>query len=93
MHICSARVELNLPSRTLKEKRQIIKSLLARARQTFNVAAAEVDLQEAWGSASLGFVTVSPSRAYAVGLLERLEEWIERERPDVEVVVVEIESH
>jgi uncharacterized protein len=92
MHVCSARVELALPSRTLKEKRQIIKSLMARARQTFNVAAAEVDLQDVQGSASLGFVTVSPSRAYAAGLLEQLEEWIERERPDVEVVTVEIED-
>ena len=92
MHICSARVELNLPSRTLKDKRRIIKSLMARARQTFNVAAAEVDLQEVQGAASLGFVTVSPSRPYAVGLLERLEEWIIRERPDVDVVIMEIEE-
>ncbi|MGB0389748.1 MAG: DUF503 domain-containing protein, partial [Ardenticatenaceae bacterium] len=58
MHICAAQVELNLPSRTLKEKRRIIKSLLARARQNFNVAAAEVDLQDVQGAASLGFVTV-----------------------------------
>lgn len=92
MHVCSARVELNLPSRTLKDKRQIVKSLLARARQTFNVAAAEVDLQDVQGSASLGFVTVSESRPYALGLLERLEGWIERERPDVEIVTVEIEE-
>ncbi|MDQ4076267.1 MAG: DUF503 domain-containing protein [Chloroflexota bacterium] len=92
MYICSARVELNLPSRTLKEKRRIVKSLLARARQTFNVAVAEVDLQDVQGAASLGFVTVSSSRTYAHGLLEQLEEWIERERPDVEVVVVEIEG-
>ena len=55
MHVYSARVELDLPSRTLKEKRQIIRSLLKRARQVFNVAAAEVDLNDAVGSASLGF--------------------------------------
>ncbi|MBA3534872.1 MAG: DUF503 domain-containing protein [Ardenticatenales bacterium] len=91
MHVCSARVELNLPSRTLKDKRHIIKSLLARARQTFNVAAAEVDLQDVQGAASLGFVTVSPSLEYARGMLERLESWIEQERPDVEIVVVEID--
>ncbi len=92
MYICYARFELNLPSRTLKEKRQIVKSVLARARRSFNVAAAEVDLQDVQGSASLGFVTVSESRPYAVGLLERLGEWIERERPDVEIVAVEIEE-
>lgn len=91
MIVASARVELNLPSRSLKEKRQIIRSLMARARNTFNVAVAEVDLQDVQGAASLGFVTVSPSRAYAQGLLERLEGWIEHERPDVQVVVVEME--
>lgn len=88
----AARFELDLPSRTLKEKRRIIKSLMARARQTFNVAAAEVDLQEVPGAASLAFATVSPSRGYAHGLIDRLEEWIERERPDVRVVVVEREE-
>lgn len=92
MHVCVARVELDLPSRTLKEKRQIVRSLLARARQRFNVAAAEVDLQDVQGAASLGFATISPSHDYAYGLLEQVEEWIMRERPDVCVVVVEIES-
>lgn len=92
MHIFAARVELNLPSRTLKDKRHIVKSLLARARNTFNVAAAEVDLQDVQGAAALGFVTISASRPYAQGLLEQLEEWILREQPDVEVVAVEIEE-
>ena len=92
MYICSAQVELNLPSRSLKEKRRIIKSLLARARQNFNVSAAEVGLQDVQGAASLGFVVVSSNRPYAYGMLERLEEWIMRERPDVEVVVMEIEQ-
>jgi uncharacterized protein YlxP (DUF503 family) len=93
MVVCSARIELDLPSRTLKEKRHIVKSLLARARNTFNVAAAEVDLQDVQGAAALGFVTISVSRAYAEGLLEQLEEWIMRQQPDVTVVVVEIEVH
>jgi hypothetical protein len=46
MHVFSAEIELRLQSRTLKEKRSIIKSILARARNTFNVAAAEVDWQD-----------------------------------------------
>ena len=81
MHICSARVELDLPSRSLKDKRHIVKRLLARARKTLDVQ----------GSAALGFVTVSSSAAYAYQLVQQLEGWIERERPDVQVVIVEIE--
>jgi uncharacterized protein len=93
MFICSARIELDLPSRTLKDKRHIVKSLLARARNTFNVAASEVDLQDVQGAAALGFATISPSRAYAEGLVEKLEEWILREQPDVVVVAVEIDTY
>lgn len=92
MHVFSALFKLHLPSASLKGKRGIVKSILARARNNFNVAAAEVDLQEVPGSAILGFVTVSENRRLARSVLERLEEWVVDERPDVEVVFVDIEE-
>ena len=92
MHVYSARLELQLPSRTLKEKRSIIRQLKARLPQRFNVAVAEVDLHDAVAAATLGVATVSSDASYAVGLLERLAPWIERERPDVMVIAVEIEG-
>ena len=92
MHVFSALIKLHLPSNSLKGKRGIVKSILARARNSFNVAVAEVDLQDIPGTAILAFVTVSENRAFARGLLERVEEWVVDERPDVEVVAVEIEE-
>lgn len=92
MHVCSAVFHLHLPSRSLKAKRGIVKSILARARNTFNVAAAEVGMQDVHGAAVLAFVTVSGSRSAARALLEQLEEWLVEERPDVDVVSVEIEE-
>jgi uncharacterized protein len=92
MHVYSAIFHLHLSSRSLKVKRGIVKSILARARNTFNVAAAEVDLQDIHGAAVLAFVTVSGSRSAARGLLEQLEAWMVEERPDVDVVSVEIEE-
>jgi uncharacterized protein YlxP (DUF503 family) len=92
MFIYTAQCHLHLPSGSLKEKRGIVKSILARARNTFNVAAAEVDHQDLTGSAVLAFVTVSGNRLYARQLMERLEEWLVDERPDVAVVAVEIEE-
>ena len=92
MFVSAARFHLHLPSRSLKEKRGIIKSILARARNSFNVAAAEVDDQDVPGSAILAFVTVSGNKLYARQLLERLEEWLVEERPDVEVMAVAIEE-
>lgn len=92
MHVCSAVFHLHLQSRSLKVKRGIVKSILARARNTFNVAAAEVDMQDIHGAAVLAFVTVSGSRTGARSLLEQLEEWMVEERPDVDIVSVEMEE-
>jgi len=92
MHIFAASIYLHLQSRSLKTKRGIVKSILARARNTFNVAAAEVDLQDLQGEALLGFATVSGNSVLARQTLEELEEWLVAERPDVEVVSVEIEE-
>ncbi len=92
MYVWTLTIRLRLECRSLKEKRGIVKSLLARARNSFNVAAAEVDLQELHGGAELAFVTVSPDRKYARTLLERLEDWLAEERPDLEVVASEIEE-
>ena len=92
MHVFSAVAELSLPSRSLKGKRGIVKSILARARNTFNVAAAEVAWQDHPESAVIGFSSVSEGRLPARQLLERLEEWLVAERPDVEVVYFYIEE-
>lgn len=92
MHVHSARFRIALPSRSLKGKRGIVKSILARARNTFNVAAAEVDMQDVHEYAVLGFVTVTEGRSAGRQIMERLEEWLVEERPDVELVEVEIEE-
>ncbi len=92
MHVFSAKFHLHLPSHSLKDKRGIVKSILSRARNTFNVASAEVGMQDVHGVAQLGFVTVSESSLRGRQLLEQLEEWLVEERPDVEIVDVEIEE-
>ena len=92
MHVISLVLELELPSTSLKSKRGIVKSLLARARNRFNVAAAEVADQDDWGTALVAFVTVSGDRAYARRLLEQVEEWIVRERPDLPIRFVDYEE-
>jgi len=92
MHVFSALFKLHLPSSSLKGKRGIVKSILARSRNRFNVAAAEVDLQDVPGTAILAFVTVGENKAQTRSLLERLEEWVIQERPDLDLVTVEIEE-
>lgn len=85
MHIYCLELHLSLPAATLKEKRGIVKSLLGRSRNRFNVSCAEVDRQDNPRVAVLGFVTVSPDKGIARSTLERLEEWVYEEWPDLEI--------
>ena len=85
MFIFCLELHLSLPSRSLKEKRGIVKSILGRARNRSNIACAEVDRQDSPGSAVLGFVTVSPDKTIARGVLERLEDWVYENWPELEI--------
>ena len=76
---------------SLKEKRRIVKSILARLRNEFNVSTAEVDAQDAHGRAVIGVACVTTSSEYARGQLESVVRWIERERPDLMMIDYEIE--
>lgn len=88
--ICT--LELHLPGvGSLKEKRSILKSLMARARQQFNVAAAEVDYQDSWQSAVIAMTTVSNSTQHVNSMLSHLINWIEENFPDAMLVQETIE--
>lgn len=90
MFIFCLEIHLSLPSHTLKEKRGIVKSILGRARNRFNVACAEVDRQGNAAVAVLGFVTVSPDKNIPRQALEQVEEWIYNDWPDVEITAADI---
>jgi uncharacterized protein YlxP (DUF503 family) len=92
MHIGVCTIELRLPGNgSLKGKRSVIKSMVTRIGREFNVSIAEVDAQDAWQRAVLGVACVSGSASYAHGLLERVVQWIESHRPDVELLSYQIE--
>ncbi|MFH1028516.1 MAG: DUF503 domain-containing protein [Pseudomonadota bacterium] len=90
MFIHCLEIHLSLPSHSLKEKRGIVKSILGRARNRFNVACAEVDRQDNSAVAVLGFVTVSPDKNISRRALEKVEEWIYEGWPDVEIIGADI---
>ena len=85
-------IELSLPeSGSLKAKRSILKSLLARLRNTFNVAVAEVDHQDVWQSAVIGIVTVTNSTVHANQMLSNVINWIEDNYPEALIINQSIE--
>lgn len=88
--ICT--LELHLPANgSLKGKRRVLKSIITRIHNEFNVAIAEVDGHDCWQATTLGVACVSTETEHAHQILERVVSWIERERLDVELVNYQIE--
>ena len=59
---------------SLKDKRQVVKSLKDRLRHKFNVAVAEIDCQDLWQRAVVAAVTVSSDHVHAEKVLQSVEE-------------------
>ena len=92
MFVGACRIRLHLPgSQSLKDKRQVVKSVLARVRAQFEVAAAEVDDLESWQLATLGLTCATNDARHAQDVLEHAARYIEESRPDVEITDLEIE--
>ena len=92
MHIGVCTIDLMLPGNgSLKGKRSVIKSIVTRVSREFNVSIAEVEDQDLWQRAVLGVACVSSSASYAHGQMERVVQWIENKRYDVELLGYEIE--
>jgi len=92
MVIGICQITLHLPeSHTLKEKRQIVKSVIARVRNQFEVAIAEVDENDRWQLAVLGISCVSNSGQHADEVLGHVRRYIEETRPDLLVSQFETE--
>ncbi len=63
---------------SLKDKRSVVKRVIHRTRNTFNVAAAEIEDLDLTDRAVLGFVAVGNDKRYIEGLLDKVEDFIVR---------------
>jgi len=80
MHIAALVVELEITNgRTLKDKRQVVRSLLDRIRGRFNVSAAEVGQNDSVRYAELAAVAVSNDRVHLDQLMAKVASLIEGE--------------
>jgi uncharacterized protein len=92
VHVGVCRVTLRLAgSHSLKEKRQVIRSLADRLRARYNAAVAEVEEQDSWQTAVLGIAVVSAQAAHADQQLATILDQIESTRLDAEVIDREVE--
>jgi uncharacterized protein len=77
-------------SQSLKDKRQVLKSLLETTRQRFNVSAAEVDHLDLWQRATIAVACVSKDQVFVDQVLNKVLRTIEG-NPRVEVANVDME--
>ena len=92
MHIGVCRIMLHLPeSASLKDKRQVSRSLFARIRNSFNVAVAEVEDHELWQRLTLAVCCVSTDSAHANEMVSKVVNFIEETRRDLELLDYETE--
>lgn len=61
---------------SLKEKRMVVKSLLAKLRNKFNVSAAEVDEQDIHQIIVIGLAAVAAHQAQADSIQEEIEKFV-----------------
>ena len=71
-------VELHVhASQSLKQKRGVVRSVVQRVRNRFNIAVAEIGGQDTWQRAVLGITTTGIDRTQVRGVLTRVLVFIE----------------
>ncbi len=74
MPIAYLTLELRIEAaHSLKDKRQVVRSLKDRLGNSFNIAIAEIEVTDLWQRATLGVVSISDSRDYLEGLMRNVE--------------------
>ncbi|MGB8264628.1 MAG: DUF503 domain-containing protein, partial [Dehalococcoidales bacterium] len=92
MNIGVCKIDLRIPeNETLKGKRMVVQSIIARVRDKFHVSVAEVENGDMWQIATIGVCCVSNDNRHTNEMISRIVDFIETTRLDVEVLNCETE--
>ena len=92
MNVGVCRIDLRLPeNQSLKGKRQIVRPIIERIRNKFNVSAAEVGDQDLWQAASIGIVTVSNDQRFTNEVLCKVVDFVGNSHFDADIIDYSIE--
>ncbi len=86
--VCQFTLRLHT-THSLKEKRSLIKGLLARLRNQINAGVAELDAHDIWGKAVIGLSTINNSEAVIRGIFREAESLVNN-CPGVEIVDISV---
>ena len=74
MPLATLTVELAIEhAQSLKDRRQVVRSLKEKLRHSFNISIAELDDALIWNRATLGIASISRSSSYLAGQLREVE--------------------
>ena len=80
MTIGLLQMELMLPNtKSLKDKRSVLKNITSQVRKKFNVAFAELSQNDLVGKAHVGITTLSNKSEFCHKVLTKVEEYISTE--------------
>ncbi|MFC2020194.1 DUF503 domain-containing protein [Chloroflexota bacterium] len=87
MHIGVCLIRFRLPENgSLKGKRRVVKSIVSRVANKFNVSIAEVDELDLWQVATLGISCVSNDKRHANEILSKVADYISDARFEIEIL-------
>lgn len=85
-------LRLHLPGATsLKDKRRIVRSVVERLKNRFNLAVAEVEDMDKWQVAGIGLTTVSNDQAHVNEILSKAVDFVEGGHWEAELIHYELE--
>jgi uncharacterized protein len=93
MLVALVRFDLRIPgSRSLKQKRHVVKTLTGGLRATFNVSVAEVDHHDLWQRAAIAVAAVGGQEYHLRKVVHEVEKFVER-WAEVELIGSELSLH
>ena len=91
MNVLTLKIKIYAPwVHSLKEKRMVVKSILGKVRNKFNVSAAEVDAQNVHQTIIIGIAIIVAHQGQADSMEEEIIQFVEM-NTDAEILEIETE--
>lgn len=87
--VCTLKLKI-YESNSLKEKRQVTKSIIGRIQSRFNVSIGEIGLNDSWQTSIIGFSCVTNDTQHANQIISKVLKFIDRDNR-VEIIDYDIE--
>jgi len=86
MYVIYGKVQILIPhAASLKDKRQIINSIISRIKNRFNISISEIEFQDLWQRSCLGFAAISNSAADTELILQTIRKTLDYYDYEIEV--------